>query len=166
MEYNVPQNKINEAPIVYAPSSTIAHDHVSNMFNGQLDAIDVFDTIRSIRDPEHPHTLEELKVLYEEGIHVAQSNIDCPFGVITIFFTPTVKHCSLVSHIGLCIRKKLFDVFGEEIMDKYKVDIYVTKGSHNTEDEVNKLINDKERVAAATEIPALMELINQCVQEY
>ena len=56
------------------------------------------DVIRTIRDPEKPDNLEDLNVVYEEGISV------CPLSlhtfVIGIEFKPTVPHCSLATLIG------------------------------------------------------------------
>ncbi|KAI0215025.1 MIP18 family protein galla-1 [Lamellibrachia satsuma] len=119
----------------------------------------VYDVIRTIRDPEKPDTLEDLNVVYEEGISV------CPLSlhtfVIGIEFKPTVPHCSLATLIGLCLRVKLLRC----LPDTYKLDIYIKEGTHNTEKEINKQINDKERVAAALENPNLLEVVNRCVKE-
>ena len=35
----------------------------------------VFDMIRHIQDPEHPNTLEELAVVYLDGIQVDGNNV-------------------------------------------------------------------------------------------
>lgn len=43
-------------------------------------------------------------------------------------FNPTVPHCSL---IGLCIRVKI----ERNIPHNLKLDIYIKKGAHSTEDE-------------------------------
>ena len=40
--------------------------------NDEIDALEVFDMIRYIDDPEHPNSLEELKVVYLEGIKVSR----------------------------------------------------------------------------------------------
>lgn len=45
--------------------------------------------------------------------------------------------------------------------DQIKVDI--AEGTHNTADEINKQLADKERVAAALENPALLKLVNECL---
>lgn len=143
-----------------------------------LDAIDIFDAIRDIRDPERPNTLEELNVIDENLIDVLHLNLEesnqSTFGaielapteifVITIWITPTVKHCSLVADISLCIRMRLHQVFGDVMLQNYKIDIRLTEGSHDQEASVNRQINDKERVAAAMENPVLMQLIHSCVQ--
>ncbi|KAF3855406.1 hypothetical protein F7725_023461 [Dissostichus mawsoni] len=39
------------------------------------------------------------------------------------------------------------------------------RGTHSTEEDINKQINDKERVAAAMENPNLREIVEQCVTE-
>ena len=46
-----------------------------------------------------------------------------------------------------------------------KLDILVREGSHSTEADVNKQINDKERVAAAMENPNLKETVEECIKE-
>ena len=80
---------------------------------------------------------------------------------IRINFTPTVPHCSLATLIGLCIRVKTQNYFGRQ----HKLDIFVSKGSHKTEEDVNKQINDKERVAAAMENENLKKLVDQCIED-
>ncbi|ETN72914.1 hypothetical protein NECAME_18619, partial [Necator americanus] len=39
-----------------------------------VDALEVFELIRDINDPEHPYTLEQLNVVQEELIHVFKDN--------------------------------------------------------------------------------------------
>ena len=80
---------------------------------------------------------------------------------IRIEFTPTVPHCSLATLIGLCLRVKLEQC----LQQKFKLDICVSKGSHSIAEDVDKQINDKERVAAALENPNLMELVEDCIKE-
>ena len=79
---------------------------------------------------------------------------------INISFTPTVPHCSLATMIGLCIRVKL----QRNLQQRFKLDINVTEGTHFVEDDVNKQINDKERVAAAMENPDLRALVEECIR--
>ncbi len=62
----------------------------------------VFELIRNINDPEHPLTLEQLKVVTVENIKV-----DTEKNQIGVLFTPTIPHCSMASTIGLMIRVKL-----------------------------------------------------------
>lgn len=90
----------------------------------------IADCLRSIRDPEKPATLEDLNVIYEDGIFVmppTKSNVS----VVRIEFNPTVPHCSLATLIGLCIRVKVERSLAHNI----KLDIFIKKGTHNTEEE-------------------------------
>ncbi|KAG5306379.1 GALL1 protein, partial [Pseudoatta argentina] len=120
----------------------------------------VYDLLRTIKDPEKPQTLEQLDVVYEDCIKVCHST---PGGVsvIRVEFNPTVPHCSLATLIGLCIRVKL----ERQLSASFKLDIYIKKGAHSTEQEINKQINDKERIAAAMENPNLRELVEKCILE-
>lgn len=127
--------------------------------------------LRTIRDPEKPSTLEDLKVVYEEGIFVQPPTSDDVQVVISLSlflsmsclgffeyflkktiekfsikfflfslhilnqvrveFNPTVPHCSLATLIGLCLRIKI----ERNIPHKLKLDIYIKKGAHSTEEE-------------------------------
>ncbi|KAB2606361.1 MIP18 family protein [Pyrus ussuriensis x Pyrus communis] len=107
-----------------------------------------------IKDPEHPYSLEELKVITEDAIEV-----DDGCGYVRVTFTPTVEHCSMATVIGLCLRVKLL----RSLPSRYKVDIRVAPGSHATEAAVNKQLNDKERVAAALENPGLVDMVDECL---
>uniref|UniRef100_A0A8D8B7W9 MIP18 family protein CG30152 n=1 Tax=Culex pipiens TaxID=7175 RepID=A0A8D8B7W9_CULPI len=120
----------------------------------------IYDFLRTIRDPEKPNTLEDLKVVYEEGIFV-QEPTEGNVYVVRIEFNPTVPHCSLATLIGLCIRIKV----QRSLAHNLKLDIYIKKGAHSTEEEINKQINDKERIAAAMENPNLRQLVENCIKE-
>jgi metal-sulfur cluster biosynthetic enzyme len=52
--------------------------------------------IRGIRDPEHPLTLEQLGVVFVEGI-----NVDHSTKTVSVEFTPTIPHCSQVEYFML-----------------------------------------------------------------
>jgi len=117
-----------------------------------IDQDEIFDLIRSIYDPEHPNTLEELRV-------VSASQVSIEINNVTVEFTPTVPHCGMSTLIGLCIRVRLL----RSLPDRFKVDIFVKPGSHQSEHAVNKQLNDKERVAAALENPVLLETVEQCL---
>ena len=80
---------------------------------------------------------------------------------IKIEFTPTVPHCSLATLIGLCLRVKL----ERNLQQRFKLDICVFEGTHSIEGDVNKQINDKERVAAAMENPSLREMVEECIKD-
>ena len=152
--------------------------------------------IRDIKDPEHPHTLEELNVVKESDITLnhlpsstsnsepshnqtspRQPQAEAAAGtglsaasaysdesrevLVRVQFTPTVPHCSLATLIGLCIRIKL----ERNLQRSFKLDIFVNEGSHSIEGDVNKQINDKERVAAAMENSNLREMVEECIKE-
>ncbi|KAL4065274.1 hypothetical protein V8B97DRAFT_1946618 [Scleroderma yunnanense] len=117
-----------------------------------IDQDEIFDLIRSISDPEHPNSLEELRVVSAEQIDI-RSNL------INVEFTPTVPHCGMSTLIGLSIRVRLMRC----LPPRFKVDIRVKPGSHQSELAVNKQLNDKERVAAALENPALVETLERCL---
>jgi metal-sulfur cluster biosynthetic enzyme len=51
------------------------------------------DLIRSITDPEHPHTLENLLV-------VSQGQVKISGDLVIVEFTPTVPHCGAATIIG------------------------------------------------------------------
>ncbi|XP_066449072.1 cytosolic iron-sulfur assembly component 2A [Eleutherodactylus coqui] len=122
-------------------------------------ALEVYDIIRSIRDPEKPSSLEDLEVVSESCVTVEELDEEC--FLVTIKFTPTVPHCSLATLIGLCLRVKLQRC----LSFKHKLEIYISEGTHSTEEDINKQINDKERVSAAMENPNLREIVEQCVTE-
>ncbi len=94
-------------------------------------------------------------------ISVLSADCDSDIVWIKITFTPTVPHCSLATLIGLCLRVKLERC----LMHKHKLDIYVGEGTHSIEEDVNKQINDKERVAAAMENPDLERMVEECIKE-
>lgn len=113
--------------------------------------------IRCIRDPEYLYNLSQLRVVSPREIHVSDEA-----KIITVRFTPTMPNCSLSSIIGLSIRIKLMCDF--MVDSDWKLVTLVTPGSHLTETELNKQLNDKERIAAAMDNPSVMDLVNSCVQ--
>lgn len=138
----------------------IVHDTLSFEYSrptGQLDADDIFRVIRGIRDPEHPYTLEQLQV-----ISVSQISINLECKSLNIRFTPTVPHCSLSPLIGLMIQVKLMRYLPPSI----KISIQLQEGSHFQESEINKQLQDKERVAAALENTHLMQLIEHNIGDW
>lgn len=148
---------INANPVVYEKKERRVRGAPSDVDEYVVEPIDqqeVFDHIRDIKDPEHPYSLEELKVITEDAIEV-----DDRHSYVRVTFTPTVEHCSMATIIGLCIRVKLI----RSLPSRYKVDIRVAPGSHATEAAVNKQLNDKERVAAALENPNLVDMVDECL---
>lgn len=137
----------------------IVHDVVENVYRrptGALDPADIFEVIRRIRDPEHPYTLEQLQI-----VSVPQIEVNLPTKSLSIKFTPTVPHCSLTPLIGLMIRVKLLKYLPKSM----KISIQIQEGTHYQEQEINKQLNDKERVAAALENSHLMDLVEQNISD-
>ncbi|OAX41887.1 FAM96B protein [Rhizopogon vinicolor AM-OR11-026] len=118
-----------------------------------IDQDEIFDLIRSIADPEHPNSLEELRVVSAEQIEIGHNHI-------LVEFTPTVPHCGMSTLIGLSIRVRLM----RSLPQRFKVDIRVKPGSHQSELAVNKQLNDKERVAAALENATLVGTLEKCLE--
>eukprot|EP00930_Biecheleria_cincta_P089983 TRINITY_DN79327_c0_g1_i1.p1 TRINITY_DN79327_c0_g1~~TRINITY_DN79327_c0_g1_i1.p1 ORF type:complete len:180 (+),score=34.70 TRINITY_DN79327_c0_g1_i1:31-540(+) len=118
----------------------------------ELTPQEVYESLRHLSDPEHPNlSLEQLKVV--ECGHVW---VNAEQNTVFVRFTPTVPTCSVATLIGLTIKAKML----RSLPQRYKVDVEITPGTHNQEDQVNKQLADKERVAAALENPALRNLIN------
>ncbi|XP_021637612.2 protein AE7 isoform X1 [Hevea brasiliensis] len=150
---------INPNPIVYERKECRVRSVSSNTDEYAVEPIDqqeIFDHIRDIKDPEHPYSLEELKVITEDAIEV-----DDKRSYVRVTFTPTIEHCSMATVIGLCLRVKLM----RSLPSRYKVDIRVAPGTHATEAAVNKQLNDKERVAAALENPNLVDMVDECLAQ-
>ncbi|XP_038888063.1 protein AE7 [Benincasa hispida] len=148
---------INANPVVYQKKERRARNAPCDGDEYAVEPIDqleIFDHIRDIKDPEHPYSLEELKVITEDAVEV-----DDELSYVRVTFTPTVEHCSMATIIGLCLRVKLM----RSLPSRYKVDIRVAPGSHATEAAVNKQLNDKERVAAALENPNLLDMVDECL---
>ncbi|KAJ3355041.1 Mitotic spindle-associated MMXD complex subunit MIP18 [Allomyces javanicus] len=149
---------INANPTVYETPTAgprVARDHeLEEDVADEFDAREIFDLIRNINDPEHPLTLEQLNVAQIDHI-----SVDTPRQHVVVRFTPTIPHCSMATLIGLCIRVRLL----RALPARFKVDVLVREGTHQSEKAVNKQLNDKERVAAALENNNLLEVVNQCL---
>ncbi|PWN98296.1 hypothetical protein FA09DRAFT_329896 [Tilletiopsis washingtonensis] len=125
-----------------------------------IDSFEVYDLVRSISDPEHPLTLEQLAVVNAQHISVDEG--DAAKGrlpTVLLEFTPTIPHCSMATLIGLALRVRLL----RALPPRYKVDIRVREGTHQSEKAVNKQLNDKERVAAALENQHLLGVVADCL---
>ena len=153
-------NKIfeNENPLIYLPSQKreATQAELEDDIIDEIDNREVYDLIRSIKDPEHPLTLEELNVVEEDNVIVNDKQ-----NSILVYFTPTISHCSMATLIGLSIVVKLIRC----LPPRFKINVKISKGSHSTEDAINKQLNDKERVSAALENPNLLQVINQCLKD-
>ncbi|KAL7411589.1 hypothetical protein BDY24DRAFT_395404 [Mrakia frigida] len=118
----------------------------------EIDEEEVYDLLRSITDPEHPLTLEQLAVVSAAQITLSKNHV-------LVEFTPTIPHCSMATLIGLSLRVRLL----RSLPERYKVDIKVKAGTHQSENAVNKQLNDKERVAAALENSHLLGVVEGCL---
>nr|XP_022920026.1 MIP18 family protein CG7949 [Onthophagus taurus] len=132
----------------------ITNEEENDDITDEFDSREIFDIIRSINDPEHPLTLEQLHVLEEDLIEVDDKN-----NSVNILYTPTIPHCSMATLIGLSIRVKLLRC----LPSRFKVAVKINPGTHASEHSVNKQLADKERVAAALENSHLLRVINQCI---
>lgn len=81
-------------------------------------------------------------------IHITPPR-DNPRGLANVLveLTPTINHCSLATLIGLAVRVRL----EQTLPPNYRIDVRMKEGSHAQDDQVNKQLGDKERVAAALE---------------
>ncbi|PON94767.1 Protein AE [Trema orientale] len=155
---------INANPVIYEKKERRVRGAPSDADEYAVEPIDeqeIFDILLNdtekiciFKYPEHPYSLEELKVITEDAIEVNDHR-----SYVRVTFTPTVEHCSMATIIGLCLRVKLI----RSLPSRYKVDIRVAPGSHATEAAVNKQLNDKERVAAALENPSLLDMVDECL---
>jgi metal-sulfur cluster biosynthetic enzyme len=125
-----------------------------------IDSQEIYDLVRSISDPEHPLTLEQLAVVNAEHIVVDQGDPNEHRSAhVLLEFTPTIPHCSMATLIGLALRVRLL----RALPARYKVDIRIRPGTHQSENAVNKQLNDKERVAAALENQHLLGVVSDCL---
>jgi len=69
-----------------------------------------------------------------------------------VLFHPTVPHCTLARNIGLLVLLRLRDSLPAE----HKVTVQLAPSSHQDEVALNRVLNDKERVVAALEIPQVL----------
>lgn len=149
---------INANPVVYSVAAEEAVEYDLSYDNEDerelFTAEEIFHYIRKLNDPEHPLTLEQLNVVNLDHI-----NVDDKGNKVFIQFTPTIPHCSMATLIGLCIRVKLL----RSLPSRFKVQIEIYPGSHQSEVAVNKQLNDKERVAAALENNHLLDIVDKCI---
>lgn len=135
------------------------HQAVINEEEEKINSNEIFDLIRSITDPEHPLTLEDLSVVSAEQISVTHPDDPEDSPHVMVRFTPTIPHCSMATLIGLTLRVRLL----RSLPERFKVDIKIKEGTHQSENSVNKQLNDKERVAAALENSHLLGVVQQCL---
>ena len=130
----------NANPTVHEPVAKRRRPSLPTYGPEPVDALEVFEFIRRINDPEHPLTLEQLKVLCLEDVFVDNAN-----NKVRVEFTPTIPHCSMATLIGLSIKIKL----GRSLAPRFKIHVAIKQGTHDSEAAINKQLADKERIAAA-----------------
>ena len=74
------------------------------------------DLLKNINDPEHPLTLEQLNVVQLGHIEANDAN-----SYVSVYFTPTIPHCSMATLIGLSITVRLLRALPErfKVSSKY-----------------------------------------------
>ena len=122
-----------------------------------IDSQEIYDLIAHISDPEHPLSLGQLSVVNLEDISVHDSGNKNEMAEVLVRITPTITHCSLATLIGLGIRVRL----DRALPQRFRITILLKKGSHQSENQVNKQLNDKERVAAACENEQLLGVVSK-----
>ena len=90
----------------------------------------MFDLVRSVTDPEHPLTLEQLAVVNEEHITVDRGNENASPSVV-LEFTPTIPHCSMATLIGLSLRVRLL----RALPTHYKLGVFLLSTSHSADED-------------------------------
>ena len=82
---------------------------------------------------------------------------------VRIVWTPTTPSCGFAMNIALSITIKLQREFSQKKW--MKVEIKVKEGKHDKGAEIDKQVNDKERVAAAMEKETVMSAIENLIKE-
>lgn len=147
---------MNEAPTVHE-STVPKYDKDFDENNPTIEM--VYELIRNIKDPEHPHSLESLHVVDIDGIEITEietkygSNVQC----ISVFFQPTIPHCSMASIIGLSILKVLRMFFSKKF-----ISVKIIEDTHVDWKNINKQLSDKDRIFAAFENQSILKFIDEC----
>jgi len=126
--------------------------------NTHLDVItQIYEIIRTIRDPEHPYTLEQLDVVNEKEITIEEKHgkLYC-----TIYWKP-VNAGQYTVHVGMAILMKLQSQL--KGLDKLKFTITMKGGNPKYKKMIDKQLNDKERLAAAKENETLITFIESLI---
>lgn len=148
------------------PSSAEAsEDSEDDLVPDAIDEQEIYDLISTISDPEHPVSLGQLSVINLPDIRITPSPAQgspSPSTIVTVAVdvTPTITHCSLATVIGLGIRVRL----ERALPPNYRVVVRCKEGSHSQDDQVNKQLADKERVAAALENDTLRGVLDKMLE--
>ncbi|KAL9947396.1 Mitotic spindle-associated MMXD complex subunit MIP18 [Verticillium nonalfalfae] len=129
-----------------------------------IDEQEIYDLISTISDPEHPLSLGQLAVVNLPDIYItpAPTAQQDPDALITVLVevTPTITHCSLATVIGLGIRFRL----EQALPPNYRIDVRIKENTHSQDEQVNKQLGDKERVAAAVENDTLKGVLDKMLE--
>ncbi|KAH7313526.1 FAM96B-like protein [Stachybotrys elegans] len=130
-----------------------------------IDEQEIYDLIASISDPEHPVSLGQLSVINLPDIHITPSpvlGVPSPNTIVQVAveITPTITHCSLATVIGLGVRVRL----EQALPPNYRIEVRCKENSHSQDDQVNKQLGDKERVAAALENDTLRNVLDKMLE--
>jgi metal-sulfur cluster biosynthetic enzyme len=130
-----------------------------------IDEQEIYDLISTISDPEHPVSLGQLSVINLCDIHISpppSMGVPGPNTIVqvSVEITPTITHCSLATVIGLGVRARL----EQALPPNYRLDIRCKENSHSQDEQVNKQLGDKERVAAALENDTLKGVIDKMLE--
>jgi metal-sulfur cluster biosynthetic enzyme len=96
---------------------------------------EVYDVIRSIKDPEFPKTLEELDVVDPDDVSLTIDQ-KRKHVVVVIVWTPTAPSCGFAMNIALSIQIKLQRDFSQKKW--MKLEIKVKEGRHDKGIEIDK----------------------------
>ncbi|GAO13656.1 uncharacterized protein UV8b_01718 [Ustilaginoidea virens] len=130
-----------------------------------IDEQEIFDLIATISDPEHPVSLGQLSIVNINDIRISPPpalGVPDPNTIVevTVKITPTVTHCSLATVLGLGVRVRLEQC----LPPNYRVDVLCRENTHSQDDQVNKQLADKERVAAALENDSLRGVLDKMLE--
>ncbi|KAK8122484.1 hypothetical protein PG984_011154 [Apiospora sp. TS-2023a] len=129
-----------------------------------IDEQEIYDLISNITDPEHPISLGQLAVVNLPDVEITPPpSTPCDPNAlrrVLVKVTPTITHCSLATVLGLGVRVRL----EQALPPNYRVDVVIKEGSHSQDDQVNKQLADKERVAAALENDTLKGVLDKMLE--
>ena len=115
---------------------------------------EIYESIRCIRDPERPYTLEQLDVFSMKDISVEEKSGK---KYVMIYWKPPLPICTYTVHIGLALRLKLEREIRD--FDKMKLTLHVRGGNAKQRVILDKQLNDKERIASAKENEEVMDFL-------
>lgn len=152
----IDEEKLDRAPSLTNEDTEESEDELDED-EDPIDSQEIYDLIAHISDPEHPLTLGQLAVVNLPDIEVHDTGNKNKMAEVIVRITPTITHCSLATLIGLGIRVRL----ERSLSPRFRITILLKKGTHQSENQVNKQLNDKERVAAACENDQLLGVVSK-----